>query len=152
MRSMASLERSVTVNAPAEAVFDYVMEIDKLWSTVPDIVFAEVTRTPEGVGSTARIWSHFLGFHVEASVEYTEVVRPERIVFHTNWVMEHPTWTFTFESVEGGTRVTAKGEWKVGAPLVGGPFEKLMVKEHEPFVDDMLAKLKEELDQAGAPV
>jgi uncharacterized protein YndB with AHSA1/START domain len=149
MGSMATLTRSITVEAPVEAAFDYALDISRLWSTVPDIVFAEVTRTPEGVGSTARIWSHFLGFHVEATVEYTEVVRPERIVFHTSWVVEHPTWTYTFEPVEGGTKVTATGEWKVKAPVVGGPFEKMMVKEHEPFVDAMLAKLKEELERAG---
>ena len=30
-------------------------------------------------GSSARIWSHLLGFHLEGGLEYTEVVRPERI-------------------------------------------------------------------------
>lgn len=143
---MAILTRSTTVAAPIDRVFDYVLDPRTLWA-FPDIAVTDVALTPEGVGSTARIWSHFLGFHLEGGLEYTEVTRPERIVIKVSFFMEHPTWTFTFEPVDGGTKVTGQGAWHVRAPAMGGTLERMMVKEHEPFLDGMLASLKSDLEQ-----
>jgi uncharacterized protein YndB with AHSA1/START domain len=147
--SMATLTRDVTVMAPVDEVFDYALDPRKLWS-IPDVALAEVAVKPDGVGTSASLWSHFLGFHISGELTYTEVVRPERIVIKVSFLMEHPTWTFTFEPGDGGTKVTAVGEWHVKAPAVGGSLEKMMVKEHEPFVETMLANLKAELEQDQA--
>jgi uncharacterized protein YndB with AHSA1/START domain len=146
---MAILTRSTTVKAPVEKVFDYAMDVRSLWS-MPDVAVAEVDVKPEGVGTTARLWSHFLGFHLEGGLEYTEVTRPERIVIKVSYFMEHPTWTFTFEPVEGGTKVTVQGEWHVNAPAVGGTIEKMMVTEHKPLLDTMLGNLKDSLESKAA--
>jgi uncharacterized protein YndB with AHSA1/START domain len=142
---MATLTRSVTIDAPVEKVFDHVLDIRKFWAW-PDMALAEVTPTEDGVGSSARIWTHFLGFHMEGGLEYTEVVRPERIRAEVGFAMEHPTWTFTFEPVDDGTKLTARGEWHVKVPAVGRTFERLMVKEHKEFLEQMLAKVKAELE------
>ena len=144
---MAVLTQSITVNAPVEDVFDYALDPRKLWS-MPDVALADVTIEPDGVGTSARIWSHVLGFHIEGSMEYQEVTRPERIVIEVNFVMEHPTWTFTFEPEDGVTKVTAQGEWHVKTPAVGGRFEKMMVKEHVPALEGILASLKRDLEGA----
>jgi uncharacterized protein YndB with AHSA1/START domain len=141
MVEMAILTRTITIKAPVEEVFDRALEPANLWS-MPDIALANVVVKPDGVGTTARIWSHFLGFHLEGNLEYTEVTRPERIVIKVGFFMEHPTWTFTFKSVKGGTKVTGQGEWHVGAPVIGGTMERMMVKEHEPMIDTMLANLE----------
>lgn len=146
---MAVLTRSATVNAPVGAVFDYFLDVRKLWS-MPDIALADVEVKPDGVGTTARIWSHLLGFHIEGGLEYTEVTRPEKIVIKVDFFLEHPTWTFTFEPVDGGTLVTAHGEWHVSAPAVGGRVEKMMVKEHEPFLDSLLANLQAAVEPQAA--
>jgi uncharacterized protein YndB with AHSA1/START domain len=76
---MAVLTRSVTIEAPVEKVFEYALDIRNLWA-VPDIALADVSLKPDGVGSSARLWTHFLGFHMEMGLEYIEVTRPERIV------------------------------------------------------------------------
>jgi hypothetical protein len=94
------------------------------------------------VGLTHRLFSHFLGFHLEGDLEYTEVVRPEGIVAQVSFFGEHPTWTFTFEPVEDGTKLTAQGAWHIGVPAVGKPLEGLMVREHREMVDTMLANVK----------
>lgn len=138
---MATLTRSVTIDAPVEQVFDYALDIRKLWA-VPDVALADVSPTPDGAGSTARIWTHVLGFHMEMGLEYTEVVRPERIVAEVKSFGEKPVWTFTFEPVEGGTKLTAQGEWHVKVPAVGKPIEGLMVREHQDFLETMLDNVK----------
>lgn len=147
---MAMLTRSITVSAPIEKAFDYALDVRKLWSSVPDIALADVVVTPEGVGTSARVWSHFLGFHIEGRLEYTEVTRPDRIVIGVDFLMEHPTWTFTFETVDGGTKVTGQGEWHVRAPAVGAPVERMMAKEHEPFLEGMLATLRADVEDKSA--
>ena len=145
---MAVLTQSITVDAPIEDVFEYALDPRKLWS-MPDVALADVTIKPDGVGTSARIWSHVLGFHIEGGMEYGEVTRNERIVIEVDFFMEHPTWTFTFEPEDGSTRVTAQGEWDVKTPAVGGRFEKMMVKEHEPALEKMLESLKGDLEGAA---
>ncbi|MGN6242163.1 MAG: SRPBCC family protein [Motilibacteraceae bacterium] len=138
---MATLTRSITIDAPAAKVFDYVLDPQRFW-TWPDLALVDVKRTPDGVGTTAKMWSHFLGFHLEGSLEYTEVVRPERITITVGFAIEHPTWTFTFAPGDGGTELTAQGEWHSSLPVVGPTFEKQMAKEHEDFLEQLLAKAK----------
>ena len=46
--------------------------------------------------------------------------------------------------------MTAAGEWTVKVPLVGKPIEGMMVKEHEPYVEAMLANLKTQVEAKTA--
>jgi uncharacterized protein YndB with AHSA1/START domain len=142
---MATLTRSITIQAPTEKVFDYVLDMRRFW-VWPEIALTDVQQTPDGTGSSARMWTHVLGFHMEGSLEYTEVRRPERIVAKVGFALEHPTWTFTFEPADSGTLLTAQGEWHVNVPAVGKAFEKRMVKEHEEFLEQLLAKVRHELE------
>jgi uncharacterized protein YndB with AHSA1/START domain len=141
MGSMATLTKSVVIDAPVAKVFDYALDIRNLWA-VPEVALANVELKPEGTGSSARLYSHFLGFHLEGDLVYTEVVRPERIVAKVSFFAEHPTWTFTFEPGDDGAKLTVTGEWHVGVPAVGKPLEGMMVREHRGMVDTMLANVQ----------
>ena len=147
---MATLTRSITIDAPVDTVFDYASDIGKLWSGVKDVALTEVDIKPAGVGTSARMFSHLLGFHLEGGIEYTEVGPGERIVAQVHFFAEKPTWRFMFEPADGGTRMTAQGEWDVKVPVVGKPLEPMMVKEHEPFVEEMLANLKTQVESETA--
>lgn len=142
---MAKLTRSITVDAPVRRVFDVALDATKLWK-VKDVAVANVDVKPGGVGTTARIYTHLLAFHLEGGLEYTEVVPRQRIVVQVHFLMEKPTWTFTFAPVESGTTVTAEGEWNVRLPVAGRPIEAMMVKEHEPFLEELLANLKAQVE------
>lgn len=142
---MATLTRSMTIEAPVDAVFGPALDPSRLWRH-KDVAVVDVQLKPEGVGTTARLWTHALGFHIEGGMEYTEVVPNERIVLEVHFFEEKPKWTFTFEPTDGGTKVTVVGEWNVKFPIVGGPIEQMMVKEHEPFAESLLANLKAEVE------
>lgn len=146
---MATLTRSIMIDAPVDTVFDFALDISRLWR-VKDVALTQVDIKPEGVGTSARLFAHLLGFHLEGGVEYIEVVPGQRIVAQAHWFMEKPTWTFTFEPVEGGTKVTAEGEWDLKVPVVGKPIEQMAVKEHEPFVEEMLTNLKTQVEAKNA--
>jgi uncharacterized protein YndB with AHSA1/START domain len=146
---MATLTRSILIDAPVHTVFEVASDISRLWN-VKDVALTEVDVKPDGVGTSARLYSHLLGFHLEGGIEYTEVVPDRRIVAQVHFFAEKPTWTFTFESAEHGTRVTATGEWDVKLPVVGRPVEKMMVKEHEPFAGELLFSLKTQVEARAA--
>jgi uncharacterized protein YndB with AHSA1/START domain len=141
MSSMAKLTRSITIDAPVEKVFDYASDIARLWAW-PDVALTDVEIKPGGVGTSARMYSHVMGFHVEGVAEYTEVVPNERIVARVTFLGEHPTWSFTFAHADGGTMLTAQGEWHVGVPAVGKTIEGWLVKEHEEGLEALLARVK----------
>ena len=149
MKTMATLTRSITIDAPVDTVFDYALDIRQLWN-MKDVALTDVDIKPEGVGTSARLYSHLLGFHLEGGIEYSEVVPSQRIVAQVHFFAEKPTWTFTFEPVERGTKVTAEGVWDVKLPVVGRPLERMMVKEHEPFLETMLANLKTRVEAKTA--
>jgi uncharacterized protein YndB with AHSA1/START domain len=146
---MATLTRSVRIDAPVETVFDYVLDIQKFW-VWPDIALTDVVQTSDGVGTKARIWTHVLVFHLEGTIEYTEVVRPQRIKAEVGFAVEHPTWTFTFEPAGSGTKLTGQGEWHVGIPAVGKALESRMAKEHDGFLEQLLARVKDQVETAAA--
>lgn len=138
---MATLTRSITIHAPVRTVFDIASDIGRLWSA-DDVALTQVDIKPDGVGTSARMFSHLLGFHIEGGLEYTEVVPDERIVAQVHFFAEKPTWTFTFAEADGDTTVTAVGEWLMKVPVVGKPIEQMMVKEHESFLEGLLEHLK----------
>lgn len=141
---MATLTRSVTVDAPVEKVFDYALDFRNLWGTGwPGVGLADVEIKPEGVGTKATFFEHVLGLHVEMHLEYIEVIRPERIVAKvTSPGLDRPTWTFLFHPVEEGTSFTVRGEWHINVPAVGNRVEDFMVRSHGDFVEMMLGNVK----------
>ena len=146
---MATLTRSITIAAPVDTVFEFALDIGRLWRW-KDVELTDVVIKPDGVGTPARMHTHLLGFRVTGGVEYTEVVPGERIVAQVHFFAEKPTWTFTFAPADGGTEVVAEGEWTVRLPIVGNPIEGRMVKEHEPYLETMLADLKARVEATSA--
>ena len=146
---MATLTRSITIDAPVDEVFDFALDVGRLWQW-KDVALTDVDIKAGGVGTSARMFSHFLGFHLEGGLEYTEVVPGQRIVVQVHWFAEKPTWTFVFEPVDRGTKVTAEGEWTLNVPVLGRPVEQMMVNEHEAFLEGMLANLKANVEAKSA--
>ena len=144
---MAKLTRSIEIAAPVEKVFDYAKDVGKLWTSWPEEVAArDVELTPDGVGSSARLFGHFLAIHMEGTVEYTEVLPHERIVADVHFFVENPRWVFTFEPVKGGTKFTAEGQWHARVPAVGERHDQMMVKSHEKELESMLATMKSRVE------
>lgn len=147
---MTTLTRSITIHAPVDTVFEYALEIDRLWK-VKDVALTDVDIKTGGVGTSARMYTHFLALHLEGGIEYTEVVPGKRIVAQVHFFVERPTWTFTFAPADGGaTKVTATGKWTMNVPVVGKPIEKTMVREHQPMLEELLANLRTQVEGRAA--
>ncbi|MDH3250314.1 MAG: DUF2505 family protein [Acidimicrobiia bacterium] len=144
---MAKLTRSIEIEAPVEKVFDFATDVGKLWTSWPeDVAVRDVELRPDGVGTSARLFTHLFAIHLEGTIEYTEVVPNERIVAEAHLFGERPTWVFSFEPADGGTKLTADGEWQVKVPAMGKRLEGMMAKEHEEGLESMLATVKSRVE------
>lgn len=144
---MAKLTRSIEIEAPVDEVFSFALDIGPLWTLWHDeVAVRDVEMKPDGIGTSARLFTRIFAFHVEGTVEYTEVIPDERIVADVHFFAENPTWVFTFEPVGGGTKFTAEGEWHARVPAVGDRLDQMMVKSHEEGLESMLAAVKARLE------
>lgn len=146
---MAKLTRSVVIHAPVDMVFNLALDVGELWTSFPGVAARDVVLKPDGVGSSARLFTHFLGFHIEGDIEFIEVIRNERIVAKITFGAESPTWTFTFTPADDGTELTLEGEWHVNLPAVGHPLETLIVKAHENDTERLLAGFKAKVESTA---
>lgn len=145
--SVAKLTRSIEIEAPVEKVFGYALDVGKFWTSWPEeVAVRDVVVKPEGVGTSARLFTHFFALHMEGTIEYTEVVPKERIVAKVHFFGESPEWVFTFEPIDGGTKLTAEGEWHMKVPAVGKRLEGMMVKGHEEGLESLLATVKSRVE------
>ncbi len=149
---MAKLTRSIEIDAPVEKVFDFAMDVGKLWTSWPEeVAVRDVELAPDGVGTSAVVFTHLFAIHMEGKVEYVEVVPNERIVAKAHFFGESPTWVYTFEPIDGGTKLTAEGEWNVKFPAVGKSLEGMMVKSHDKGLESLLDTVKARVE-ADVPV
>ena len=119
-------EASVVINRPLDEVFQYVSDFEKWDQWAAEMV--EVSKTsegPVGVGTRFTAKIKFIGQQIENEHEVTEYEPGSRfgVRVMSGTVKGHAV--FSFESVEGGTRVTETmegetgGFFKVADPLVG---------------------------------
>ncbi|WP_160664131.1 SRPBCC family protein [Pseudarthrobacter sp. ATCC 49987] len=144
---MAKLTKSITVNAPVEKVFEFARDVGRLWACFPEVAVRDVELKPDGVGSSARWFTHTLGIHNEGTIEFTGVVPNQRILAKSS---AGPTFTFTFEADGGGTKLTVDAEWHLPVPLVGPPVEALIMKRSEKDGEAMLAGIKAQVEGTAA--
>ncbi len=123
---MISIEQTVVINKPVEQVFDYLTDVEKMveWQSSR----SEATKTsdgPVGVGTTSSRIANFLGRRIETVMETVEF-DPNKLVVNKSisGPMSPMQERLTFESVEGGTKLSVllEGEigglFKLAAPLV----------------------------------
>lgn len=135
-----TLVRSVTINAPVDAVFAFVSDPSKwMHAYAGEVEATHVDIKPGGVGTSARMSAKMFGVHMGVTHEYTEVVPNQRIV---STVSAGPVITFSFEPVEGGTALTIEARLALETPLVRVPLQTLWVMWVDDDIDALLANIK----------
>jgi uncharacterized protein YndB with AHSA1/START domain len=112
---MTKLEQSVVINRPTEKVFAFVTDIEKLPQWMSELV--EAKQTSEGsvdVGTTMSAVASPLGRRAESTQEVTEYEPNRKFTFKSTSGPVESKDEYTFESVEGGTKVTRVAEAEMG--------------------------------------
>ncbi len=121
---MAKLEISTVINRPVEEVFAFLSnpENDPKWRS--GIEVKKTSEGPIGVGATYRTVVTALGRRIEGEIEFTEYEPNRRCATKTKSGPIPVESQWTFERVEGGTRVDVTlvaepgGFFKLAEPLL----------------------------------
>jgi uncharacterized membrane protein len=142
---MAKVEKTITINAPVEKVFEYVDDAYNLPEFWPSVVaVSDVERLPNG-GSAHRWVYKMAGMRFEGTSEDIEYIANQRIVTKTRGGIES-THVWLFEPADGGTKLTTETEYKVPVPVLGKLAEAVIVKLNENEADVLLANLKARME------
>ncbi len=129
---MAKLEKSITVNAPVEKIFNYISDqthLPEIWPSLTEIT----DMKPLSNGGFSNHWKYKMaGMRLSGTSEDIEYVANQRIVSKTKGGADSiQTWTFQPE--DGGTKVTFAVEYTIPIPVLGKIAEAVIVKmnDHE---------------------
>ena len=143
---MTVVERQITINAPAETVFNYLADINRHveWSG-HELAVEQTSPGPVAQGSTFSTVGHMMGTH-KATVKVTELTPSTRIAFEAADDMGHFCHRFGLEGEGNTTRLTKScestslsGVFKVISPIA----DRLLVPR---VLDGDLQRIKEKLE------
>ena len=142
---MATIKKSIKINAPVEKVFEYANKPENLPEIWPSLIEVKsIKELPNGGYSFDFVYK-MAGMRFTGSSEDTEVVPNERTVTISTGGAES-TITWTYEPEDGGTKLTTLAEYKIPVPLLGKLAEAFIVKMNENEGDTVLANLKARME------
>ncbi|MEE9163867.1 MAG: SRPBCC family protein [Thermoplasmata archaeon] len=143
------IEKDVVINRPVEEVFAYSSNPENYVKWEVHCRGSEITSEgPLGVGTTFTDEVQFLGRRIKQIFEITEYEPNRKVSFKSISGPMGATGSFTYESVEGGTKVTVVGEsdprglWRLIKPI--------MAREGKKEWESSLATLKDLLEETSA--
>ena len=109
------IEHSVVIEQPIEKVFAYLADAEKnpIWQAGV-IEVEKITEGDIGQGTIIREVRKFLGQRIDATYEITEYELNSKLTSKTTSGPIQVTLSTTFETVEGGTRVSIVSEGETG--------------------------------------
>ena len=112
---MSKIESSVVINGPVEEVFAFANDPDNdaQWQTGV-LESKQTSEGPIGIGATSSNVIQFLGQRIESTTEVTEYEPNMKVSTKATSGPIPFNSTSTFESVEGGTKVTTVAEIEFG--------------------------------------
>lgn len=122
---MSKIQLSVVINRPIEEVFAFHNDPnnDVQWQTGV-LESKQTSEGPFGVGTTVNTVIQFLGKRIDTTAEITEYESNEKVRAKATSGPIPFDSTVTFESVEGGTKLTTEAEidfggfYKLAEPIV----------------------------------
>ena len=112
---MIIVQVNIVINRPLEEVFSFLSNLENNMKWRSGMIKAEkVSEGPIGVGTTYRVINNFFGRRAEGQAEVTEYELNRKYATMNKSGLRIKTQR-TFESVEGGTRVTFAVETELGS-------------------------------------
>jgi carbon monoxide dehydrogenase subunit G len=142
---MVKVSRSVSINAPLQAVWDFVSQPTNLLEVWPSLVdVTNVQNMPNGGHSFE--WTYKMaGMRFEGWTQDVEVIPNLRVRSDSlGGIQSTIAWSFTPQ--DGGTHVTFTAEYTVPIPLLGKLAEAFIVRQNEQEAETILNNLKARLE------
>lgn len=141
---MAKVERSVTINAPVDKVFAYITDSANQLEWLPSITDVRDV-TGQGVGQRWGWTYKMMGLPLKGEDEVIEYNTNQRYA-HKSTSGIQSTWTYTFNTEAGGTRLNLVVEYTIPVPVLGKVAERLVLRQNEREADLAMANIKERME------
>ena len=142
--STMTVKQTVHIEAPVEKVFDYLKDPTN-WNDLSGgaVDFKDVRLTKEGLGTSYSWVAKVAGLRLEGFDVFTDFVPNKRITDKSSRAFEG-TWTYSFEPVSSGTKVTlesrARSVW--GLPPLSMLVDRFAAKGHERTMSAFKARME----------
>lgn len=141
---MANVNRSITINAPLEKVFNYLSDPNAQPEWVPSLV-SVTDVTGSGEGQQYRWTYKMAGVLLNGETTVTEHIPNKRRVTQSKGGVIS-TWIIKLEPNDGGTMMELDIEYTVPVPVLGKLAEKLVLKRNEREADLAMTNIKEQME------
>ncbi len=138
---MTVIQKSITINAPAENVFDTLDNMELQSELNPNLKILAYTPSPVGGHNTK--WEYKMaGMKFTGETMVREYERPKREVFDSKGGIDS-RWEWTLTSQGATTEVSLRLEYTMPGSFLGAAFNKLLIAgQNEKDIEGQLANLK----------
>lgn len=142
---MASIKKSILVQAPVEKLYDYLNDPAKLIEYWPGMLEVnDIQPLPNG-GSIFKYVARMVGVRLEGTSEDTEIIPLKRMVSVTRGGVDAKI-IWELEPGGEGTLVHLEEEYTVPVPVIGKLAEAVVVKLNEHEMDILLENVKAHME------
>ena len=149
---MAEIHKTVTIDAPADKVFDIVDDPENYPKYVPNVSrVVDVRRSDKRIGDSFRVIYKVLGTTFDEQFTTTDYQRPTRITSAFEGGMTG-TFSWAFEPLGAQTKATVDIDYRVAGGAIGKAVDSLVLERtNEKSIEGMLENLRRLVLGAGAP-
>jgi len=140
---MATIHKSIDINAPAERVFEMLTDPRRLPEYAPGLISVEdIRQTEQHVGDSFRATYAVLGLHFPMTFTATEYEHPTKFTRRFEGGMKG-TWTWRLEPLGKSTHVTTAMEYEMAGGILGKTMDAVLVERmNQKNAKGMLENLK----------
>ena len=139
---MAKVSTSTTISAPIEKVYEYTANPENGPAFIPNLnENNNVSTTPTEVGQKWDWRFNMVGVDLRGSAEVTEV-EPNKKWSLKTYSGGESDWSYSFESADGGTKVTLEIDYKVPESVGSKMAAPLVEKVNQQNAEQGLQNLK----------
>ncbi|MEW5831181.1 MAG: SRPBCC family protein [Chloroflexota bacterium] len=142
---MVKLQRAITIHAPVDRVFAYMNDpcnLPEIWPSMVEV--KDVKPNPKGGHDFGWVYK-MAGMRFDGASEMVEYEANRRMATQSTKGIES-RFAWTFETVDGDTRLSVEIEYNVPIPLLGRLTEALIVKQNEHEAATLLENLKSRME------
>ena len=143
---MATIRKSISIQAPVDQVFDFVADPTHLPEIWPSLV--EVRNVEAHPAGKSFDWDYrLLGIRIHGHSDPVELVKNERLVSKSVRGIPN-TFRWLYTGTEGKTKVVLEVDYE--SPIPGRLAERLVGRANEREAETMLRNLKRKLEMRVA--
>lgn len=146
---MATVTESVYVDAPREAVFDYMDRPEHQPEITPSLTRSETLERLENGGKRVAYTYTMAGVSLEGEVTALDWVEDERIAWRMDGDLEGEL-EWRFEDEGAGTRVTYSADYSIPVPVLDAVVEPFVRRYNERELRTTLEDLRTRMETVDA--